>query len=114
MTLIEYRVTDFETVVDDLYRDIHKGIRTELFAITTAAGSIDPANPIDRAALADHIVSVSAVLESHAHHEDAVIDPVLDYDHKSGKANVTSADAILAKARPGDAITIRGEAAPQP
>lgn len=31
--------------------------------------------------------------------EAAVIDPVLDYDHKSGKANVTSADAILAKAR---------------
>lgn len=29
----------------------------------------------------------------------AVIDPVLDYDHKSGKANVTSADAILAKAQ---------------
>ena len=29
----------------------------------------------------------------------AVIDPVLDYDHKSGKANVKSADAILAKAR---------------
>ncbi len=65
----------FATV--DLYRDIHKGIRAELFAITTAAGSIDPASPIDRAALADHIVSVSAVLESHAHHEDAVIDPVL-------------------------------------
>ena len=29
----------------------------------------------------------------------AVIDPVLDYDHKSGKANVKSADAILAKAK---------------
>jgi glyoxylase-like metal-dependent hydrolase (beta-lactamase superfamily II) len=29
----------------------------------------------------------------------AVVDPVLDYDHKSGKANVKSADAILAKAR---------------
>ena len=29
----------------------------------------------------------------------AVIDPVLDYDHKSGKASVKSADAILAKAR---------------
>ena len=28
----------------------------------------------------------------------AVIDPVLDYDHKSGKATVASADAILAKA----------------
>lgn len=31
--------------------------------------------------------------------EAAVIDPVLDYDHKSGKANVSSADAILARAR---------------
>lgn len=31
--------------------------------------------------------------------EAAVIDPVLDYDHKSGKANVASADAILAKAK---------------
>lgn len=29
----------------------------------------------------------------------AVIDPVLDYDHRSGKATVESADAILAKAR---------------
>lgn len=28
----------------------------------------------------------------------AVIDPVLDYDHKSGKGSVKSADAILAKA----------------
>lgn len=31
--------------------------------------------------------------------EAAVIDPVLDYDHKSGKANVKSADAILARAK---------------
>jgi len=31
--------------------------------------------------------------------EAAVIDPVLDYDHKSGKANVTSADAILGRAK---------------
>lgn len=29
----------------------------------------------------------------------AVIDPVLDYDHKSGKANVKSAEAILGKAK---------------
>lgn len=35
----------------------------------------------------------------------AVIDPVLDYDHKSGKANVRSADAILAKAKE-DGFTI--------
>jgi len=29
----------------------------------------------------------------------AVVDPVLDYDHKSGKASAHSADAILSKAR---------------
>ena len=29
----------------------------------------------------------------------AVVDPVLDYDHKSGKASAKSADAILAKAK---------------
>ena len=34
-----------------------------------------------------------------------MIDPVLDYDHKSGKANVKSADAILAKAK-ADGFTI--------
>ena len=38
--------------------------------------------------------------------EAAVIDPVLDYDHKSGKANVTSADAILARAA-AEGFTIR-------
>jgi hypothetical protein len=75
MTIIAISPTTFATV--DLYRDIHKGIRAELFAITAAAGSIDPSSPSDRAALADHIMSVAHVLESHAHHEDAVIDPVL-------------------------------------
>lgn len=62
----------------DLYRDIHKGIRAELFAVTSTAGSIDPTDRCDRAALADHVTSLFAVLESHAHHEDAVIDPVLE------------------------------------
>ena len=38
--------------------------------------------------------------------EAAVVDPVLDYDHKSGKANVASAEAILAKAR-AEGFTIR-------
>jgi glyoxylase-like metal-dependent hydrolase (beta-lactamase superfamily II) len=37
----------------------------------------------------------------------AVIDPVLDYDHKSGKANMRSAEAILSKARDeGHTITL--------
>jgi len=69
---------DFSIPAVDLYRDIHKGIRAELFAVTSTAGSIDPSDRFDRAALGDHISSVAGVLESHAHHEDVVIDPVLE------------------------------------
>lgn len=67
----------FELVAVDLYRDIHKGIRAELFAATTTAGSLDPTDRDDCVALADHVMSISGVLESHAHHEDAVVDPAL-------------------------------------
>jgi len=69
---------DFRIPAVDLYRDIHKGIRSELFAVTVTAASIDPSDRCDRAALAEHVTSIAGVLESHAHHEDAVIDPVLE------------------------------------
>ena len=69
---------DFQMVVHDLYRDIHKGIRAELFALTSAAGGIDPSNRCDRAAVADHVAAVAGILDSHAHHEDAAIGPVLE------------------------------------
>jgi hypothetical protein len=62
----------------DLYRDIHKGIRSELFAVTTAAGRIDPAQGIARAALANHVSDVADLLVSHAEHEDGAIQPVLE------------------------------------
>ncbi len=82
MTVIDSMVTvvdpEFRVPAVDLYRDIHKGIRAELFAVTSTAGSIDPSDRCDRAALADHVSSVAAVLESHAHHEDSIIDPVLE------------------------------------
>lgn len=61
----------------DLYRDIHKGIRTELFAITTTAGNVDPHDDLGRAALAAHVLDVAGVLDTHAEHEDAHIDAVL-------------------------------------
>lgn len=69
---------DYSIPAVDLYRDIHKGIRAELFALTSTAGSIDPSDRCDRAALADHVVSVAGVLASHARHEDVFIDPVLE------------------------------------
>ena len=56
MTIIEPRpITLLRPVVHDLYRDIHKGIRAELFAVTETAGALDPASDADRAALAAHV-----------------------------------------------------------
>ena len=68
---------DFDLVAVDLYRDIHKGIRAELFDVTLAAGRIDPSCRADRAAVAGHVFSVGQVLESHAEHEDVHLEPVL-------------------------------------
>ena len=37
-------VGQLESIPVDLYRDIHKAIRVELFDATTAAGRVDPAD----------------------------------------------------------------------
>lgn len=71
-------LNDFRPVAVDLYRDIHKGIRAELFELTRSAGSIDPSDRVSRAAVADHVRSVVELLVSHAHHEDAAIQPALE------------------------------------
>ena len=81
---------EFRLAAVDLYRDIHKGIRAELFAITSTAGNIDPASELDRAALADHVTSVGHVLEMHAHHEDSMIDPVLELHFPDLASQITT------------------------
>jgi len=79
MTIVEQRVLrPFERVTLNSYRDIHKGIRSELFAVTGAAGTLDPRDRAGRADLARHVQSVADLLVSHAEHEDAVIQPVLE------------------------------------
>jgi hypothetical protein len=64
-------------VAVDLYRDIHKGIRAELFDLVLTAGSADPGDEAGRSALADHIADVMDLLVDHAHHEDAAIQPTI-------------------------------------
>ncbi len=56
------------------------------------------ANPEIRAFFDEPTNTVSYLVWDPATREGAVIDPVLDFDHRSGKANVHSADAILAAA----------------
>lgn len=89
---------DFRLVAFDVYRDIHKGIRSELFAITSTAGSVDPSDRCGRLALADHVAAVGGVLESHAEHEDGIIEPALA-EHLPELADQVHTDHQVLEAR---------------
>jgi hypothetical protein len=89
---------DFDLVAVDLYRDIHKGIRAELFDVTLAAGRIDPSCRADRAAVAGHVFSVGQVLESHADHEDVHLEPLL-LEHAPSLAEQITCDHHVLEAR---------------
>src|SRR5436305_845319 len=67
----------YELVAVDTYRDIHKGIRADLFALTGAAGRIDPSCPGDVADLARHVDQTVDFLVVHAAHEDDHLVPVM-------------------------------------
>jgi iron-sulfur cluster repair protein YtfE (RIC family) len=95
LTTTESLSTRPELVTFDLYRAIHKGIRAELFALTESAGTADTADRMARAALADHVGSVAALLESHAHKEDAVIDPILEVHLPDLAERITVDHAVL-------------------
>jgi hypothetical protein len=62
----------------DLYRDIHKAIRAELFATTVQAGSLDPSDRQSRLDLATRADGLVWLLESHAEHEDTGIQPAIE------------------------------------
>jgi Hemerythrin HHE cation binding domain len=64
-----------ETVTFNLYRDIHKGIRAELFGVTLAAGNVDPADRGARNALAARVTNLATILEVHAADEDIQVQP---------------------------------------
>jgi glyoxylase-like metal-dependent hydrolase (beta-lactamase superfamily II) len=55
--------------------------------------------PIIHAFFDEPTNTVSYLVADPATKQAAVVDPVLDYDHKSGKASAKSADVILAKAK---------------
>lgn len=86
MTVIDqYPALSPELTVDptsalpfDAYRDVHKGVRAELFAVVGSAGSIDPADSVGRAELSAHLDEVVNLLVDHADHEDTHILPVFE------------------------------------
>ena len=71
MTVIDRPARSIEAgVTHDLYRDVHKGIRSELFGLTSEAGRLDPTPfATHRFALADAEEAYDvfgAAAESHA------------------------------------------------
>jgi len=57
------------------------------------------AKPLIQAFFDEPTNTVSYLISDPTTKKGAIIDPVLDYDHRSGKASAASADAILASAR---------------
>jgi hypothetical protein len=88
-------------VAIDLYRDIHKGIRAELFGATLQAGDLDPSDRGSRLALAGRIDALVALLHSHAEHEDGHIQPAIEKVLPDAAARIV-ADHDLLDRRIGD------------
>jgi hypothetical protein len=89
---------EFATVALDLYRDIHKGIRGELFAAVSESGRLDPSDQVGRAALAAQVRSVVELLVGHAEHEDTHVQPAIEA-HLPRLAEVIAADHVALEDR---------------
>jgi hypothetical protein len=109
MTTIETQVVErLQPVAFDLYRDIHKGIRSELFALVGNAGRVDPANACDVDAIAGHLRQTVDLLVSHAHHEDGVIQPALEV-HAPHLADRIAEDHEALEARMDFLVALAGD-----
>jgi iron-sulfur cluster repair protein YtfE (RIC family) len=80
-----------ESVTVDLYRDIHKGIRAELFAVTTLTGSADAADDEALRTLVARQHALAVLLEHHAAHEDEHVQPLLER-HAGDLADIVTRD----------------------
>ncbi len=67
-----------DTVTFDMYRNIHKGIRSGLFGVTLAAGQVDPHDADAVRGLAERWTDLVSVLVAHAEHEDEFVQPVIE------------------------------------
>lgn len=107
---------EFGLVALDLYRDIHKGIRAELFAACSTAGSLDPGDRLDRAAVAVQVRGLVDLLVSHAEHEDTHVQPAIEA-HLPNLAETIERDhavledrmATLVEMAEGAAASVRAE-----
>jgi hypothetical protein len=111
VTITDLPITSpLAAVTLDLYRDIHKGIRVELFAVTSSAGRLDPAQGIARAEIARHVSDVVGLLVAHAEHEDGAIQPALEA-HLPELAERVEVDHLTLEARMDELTEMAQQAA---
>lgn len=67
-------ISPFTIVAFDLYRDVHKAIRVNLFDVTASAGRCDPHDRPARVELATRVRDLVDFLIFHAEHEDREMD----------------------------------------
>jgi hemerythrin HHE cation binding domain-containing protein len=91
-----------------IYRDIHKGIRAELFDVTLTAGRVDPSDAAAKSALAAHVATLVELLVSHAAHEDAAVQPEIEI-HLPDVAATIVADHARLEARMDDLCVLANE-----
>ena len=108
-----YPTGTLRAVALDLYRDIHKGIRTELFDVTAEAGRVDPGDRGARLALAHRVDDLVELLVTHAEHEDGAIQPALEA-HLPALAERVEVDHLALEARLGDLAAWARDAADAP
>ncbi|MGZ4735022.1 MAG: hemerythrin domain-containing protein [Acidimicrobiia bacterium] len=90
--------SEVELVPYDPYKDIHKGIRAELFRVTTQAGSLDPGDRCSREQLAEDVTNLFQLLAQHAQHEDDFVQPLIEI-HAPFYAEVIASDHPRLEAR---------------
>ena len=61
----------------DIYRNVHKGIRLEMFAVTTELGSLDPDDTEACRRFASRFRILELLLTKHAMHEDVHLEPAI-------------------------------------
>lgn len=85
--------SEFGVVPYDIYRDIHKGIRGELFRVTARAGNLDPGERCARERLCEDVQGLFQLLVIHAEHEDDFLQPSIEV-HAPFYAEVIASDHI--------------------
>jgi hypothetical protein len=107
-----------ESVTFDFYRHLHKGLRSELFALTYVIGRLDPADDDGLAAARERWHDLVYLLEQHAFHEETIVQPLLEQvepelaarvvpDHRALDARVAAIGVLFDRALAADTSSRR-------